>query len=768
MNQLFVNIIETTLIFTIIIVVLLFVLHLIGKKFTAKCRYILWALIFIRLAIPFGPFSGVALFTFELPITESSIMLNTLFSSSNNSDSNTGNNSISYVGDNSNPNAINTLDNSDKVNAQENLAAIVNPDVANGINLSNDSSSFTLTKPSQSIGFFEIYGAIIFSILTLIWVTVAIVYFFWHIIIYLLYTTKVKKCLIPADQSAHDILSQLCAQEKITRIPKIYFSTTIGSPMLYGFLHSTIVIPENLKGNHSLTGIITHELIHYKRRDLWLKLIAMFAESVHWFNPLIHVAARKFEAEMELSCDELVLKNYNAQTRASYGNAMLDIVKRCQSKNTVLTTHFNPKKSSIKGRFMNILDNTKKRTGKPMILVMILICVLAGTLIASNVDSSTNTTTNNETETSSTDVSVTTEIETVEDGSFIPTGTAGVLYLSKGNDNFIFSSSDNKLSTGKTYVGSYPCTTSNASFKCGYDSKILIYDNGYFIYDYITGKSKEVIIPNIDSGTYAFVYDTDSQKILGLRIGDNISNRMAFYSFKMQKLITDFTYWDMNLKSAYNYLFVHTLNEDSILNIDTGKVLFNAPTTTLNGLNFLSNKNGFYIISRESNNDRYDIFNRDLKLVLGGIPKLRNAISNDCPVMINDNGNVTVVDPDRTTFSNYNMIGKRVSKSQSYKQVLLVSHNCAGVIDTDNYIKIIDITTGAELVKFSGWGDKSSFYSIRLVENDAEGTPLGFYFTYIDFTIAADTKGYYKRSYYNPDTGENRVDLFDYNDFKEY
>jgi len=425
---------------------------------------------------------------------------------------------------------------------------------------------------------------------------------------------------------------------------------------------------------------------------------------------------------------------------------------------------------------MNILDNTKKRTGKPIILVMILICVLAGTLIAcgmksptaSNVDSSTNTTTNSETETFSSDVSVITEIETLEDGLFIPTGTAGVLYLSKGNDNYIFSSSDNKLSTGKTYVGSYPCTTSNASFKCGYGSKILIYDNGYFIYDYITGKSKEVIIPNKDPGTYAFVYDTNSQKILGLRIEDNISYRMAFYNFNMQKLITDFSYSDINLKSASNYLFVHTLNDNSILNIDTGKILFNAPTNSLNGLNFLSNKNGFYIILREYNNDKYDIFNGDFKIVLGGIPKLRNGISNDCPVMINDNGNVTVIDPDGTTFSNYNMIGERVSISRSYKQVLLVSHNCAGVIDTDNYIKIINITTGAELVKFGEWSDKISFYSIRLVENDAQGIPLGIYIIYIDSTIAAETEGYYKQIYYNPDTGENRVTQLDYSDFKEH
>jgi len=184
MIQLFFNIIETTLEFSIIISILFMAMHLIGKKFTAKCRYIIWALIFIRLAIPFGPFSGMAFFTLELPITESSITQNTIFSSNNNWDS--------IVSNNSTPNVINTTDNLDKANAQPNQQAIVNSNVVNGINLSNDSSSSTLTNSSQSTGFFEIYGAFILSILILIWAAVAIVYFLWHLTIYLvLYSSSI-------------------------------------------------------------------------------------------------------------------------------------------------------------------------------------------------------------------------------------------------------------------------------------------------------------------------------------------------------------------------------------------------------------------------------------------------------------------------------------------------------------------------------------------------------------------------------------------------
>ncbi|WP_219710564.1 M56 family metallopeptidase, partial [Clostridioides difficile] len=57
--------------------------------------------------------------------------------------------------------------------------------------------------------------------------------------------------------------------------------------------------------------IFRHELIHYKRKDNFLKLIMLIVNILYWFNPICYLLKKHFNEVCELSCDELVIKGYN-------------------------------------------------------------------------------------------------------------------------------------------------------------------------------------------------------------------------------------------------------------------------------------------------------------------------------------------------------------------------------------------------------------------------------------------------------------------------
>ena len=85
---------------------------------------------------------------------------------------------------------------------------------------------------------------------------------------------------------------------------------------------------------------------------------------------------------MELSCDESVLTGCDENTRAAYGEVMLDIIKRCRRNRGALTTHFNPRKNAVKARFTNILYGSGKKRGLWLIAICLVLCLIAGAIVA--------------------------------------------------------------------------------------------------------------------------------------------------------------------------------------------------------------------------------------------------------------------------------------------------------------------------------------------------------------------------------------------------
>ncbi|GAK13671.1 M56 family metallopeptidase [Geomicrobium sp. JCM 19039] len=113
---------------------------------------------------------------------------------------------------------------------------------------------------------------------------------------------------------------------KIKRKVTIYLSPYMTTPFIYGIFKPKIVLPSFDFSDEELKHIFLHELTHYKRGDLWTKPLLSIIQSVHWFNPIVHLARREIDRFGEYACDESITKQMNRDERTRYCELLLNVL----------------------------------------------------------------------------------------------------------------------------------------------------------------------------------------------------------------------------------------------------------------------------------------------------------------------------------------------------------------------------------------------------------------------------------------------------------
>ena len=152
----------------------------------------------------------------------------------------------------------------------------------------------------------------------------------------------------------------------------VYLCEHIPSPFVFGLLHPAVYLPRQLGGKMQ-SYILAHENYHIARKDYLTKLLASGLLILYWFHPLVWVAYVMMERDMEMSCDEYVLRDCDKEQRAQYSESLLHFAMRCPNVLGQITFGAHTTKHRVK----NVL--AQKRTKK---YIGIFIVVLAGALIA--------------------------------------------------------------------------------------------------------------------------------------------------------------------------------------------------------------------------------------------------------------------------------------------------------------------------------------------------------------------------------------------------
>ncbi len=128
-------------------------------------------------------------------------------------------------------------------------------------------------------------------------------------------------------------------------------SDKITAPLTYGILRPVILLPKSTDWNdrETLDYVLTHEWVHIRRFDGLFKLLLTAALCVHWFNPLVLGMMALANRDMELACDEAALRLLGRQARAGYSMALIRMEERRRGP-LVAGSHFskNPLEERIK------------------------------------------------------------------------------------------------------------------------------------------------------------------------------------------------------------------------------------------------------------------------------------------------------------------------------------------------------------------------------------------------------------------------------------
>ena len=190
------------------------------------------------------------------------------------------------------------------------------------------------------------------------------------------------------DASVLDTYYSLCREMGMEKRPAIYFCEALPSPLCVGFFQTTVYLNSEEREPAEMRLILKHELTHCKRKDLWFKGILLLARALHFFNPFVHGMARLAEKDMELSCDLAVMADCGMAEREAYSMAILRTVRETKSKNMQMSTAFSGGKEELKMRFENIFDMTQKKRGIALFLAAALV-VCGGTAFVGCAESET-------------------------------------------------------------------------------------------------------------------------------------------------------------------------------------------------------------------------------------------------------------------------------------------------------------------------------------------------------------------------------------------
>lgn len=113
---------------------------------------------------------------------------------------------------------------------------------------------------------------------------------------------------------------------------RIWIGDRISSPFILGILRPRIYLPSDLEGRDR-DFVIAHEQAHLKRRDHWWKPLGFLLLSVHWFNPLLWVGYILLCRDIELACDEKVIRSLGSEAKKPYSETLL----RCSAKRAAVS-----------------------------------------------------------------------------------------------------------------------------------------------------------------------------------------------------------------------------------------------------------------------------------------------------------------------------------------------------------------------------------------------------------------------------------------------
>ena len=199
----------------------------------------------------------------------------------------------------------------------------------------------------------------------------------------------ILSCIWAAGMAAllvHTVISTIRLRKSIGAAIRVrdnvWESSAVESPFVLGIIRPRIYVPRGMS-EEKLAYVIAHEQAHIRRKDHWWKPIGFLLLTIHWFNPVLGLAYILLCRDIEMACDERVIKEYDDVQRADYSEALLDCsVKSSRSRQMITACPLAFGEVSVKERIKSVLHY--KKPAFWIVILAVIACVVTAVCFLTN------------------------------------------------------------------------------------------------------------------------------------------------------------------------------------------------------------------------------------------------------------------------------------------------------------------------------------------------------------------------------------------------
>ncbi|RKF52846.1 transcriptional regulator [Bacillus wiedmannii] len=360
--------IETSIMASILVGLILCIRVLFRNKLTPRWQYMLWIILIIRLVLPWSPESSYSIYSVLTYKNDDAFISSrnpvTIFLSKEHMQE------LKGIDDTKVPTKEDTYTSSSTQNDQ-----------ANKTQTHNNEKQDDETVPFYTICIY-------------IWLTGVILLSFATFIMNRRLLLYIKKQPVITDEKIVQIFEKCKQSMSVQRDVPLLVSGKVSSPTVFGFIRPKLLLSTvhmKILDEQQLRYIFHHELAHIKRRDVGINWLMHSLLILNWFNPILWYAYSCMREDQELACDALALTCIDSEEQIAYGHTIISLLEHYSSYYKVPSmANFSKNKRMLKRRILMIKKFQKKSYRWSALGAVAVIAVSSVSLLNARADMPTN------------------------------------------------------------------------------------------------------------------------------------------------------------------------------------------------------------------------------------------------------------------------------------------------------------------------------------------------------------------------------------------
>lgn len=353
--------IETSIMASILVVLILCVKILFRNQLKPRWQYLLWMILIVRLLLPWSFNSTYSIYS--------------IFSYSNGTAVTTVSSSKEHMKE------LTNIDYSKLVTKEDSFAT-------GSTRVAEENKKQSHNNANQNDETFSFYTIFIY-----IWLTGVIILGFTTIIINRRLLHFIKKQPMITDQRIVTIFENCKKSMSVQQEIPLFFAGNISSPTVVGFIRPKVLLSgvhSEILNEQQLRYIFHHELAHIKRRDVGVNWLMYGLLILNWFNPILWYAYSCMREDQELACDSLALTYINSEEQLAYGHTIISLLEHYSNFYQIPSlANLSRNKKTLKRRIL-MIKKFKNSYRWSVFGVATLIAVSSISLVNARVDKPTN------------------------------------------------------------------------------------------------------------------------------------------------------------------------------------------------------------------------------------------------------------------------------------------------------------------------------------------------------------------------------------------